>query len=72
VNFRQTDRNTPARDVVDTLGFRVCAVEEDGFAEGMILRLRERLTCDFIRINCVTAEDGFHTSASQNVGLDFT
>jgi FkbH-like protein len=70
VNFRQTDRNTPARGVLDTLGFRACAMEEDGFAEGMILRLREPLECDFVRINCVTAEDRLHTSAPQSAGLD--
>jgi FkbH-like protein len=55
VNFRQTDRNTPARGVLDTLGFRACVIEEDGFAEGMILRLAEPLSCDFIRMNCVMA-----------------
>jgi len=47
---RQTDRNTPARGVLDTLGVRACAVEEDGFAEGMLLRVPAPLTRDFIRI----------------------
>jgi hypothetical protein len=51
---------------------RACAVEENGFAEGMLLRLAEPLTCDFIRINCVTAKDGFHASPSQSAGLDLT
>jgi len=64
VNFRQTDRNTPARGVLDALGFRACAKEEEGFAEGMILRVAEPLNCDFIRMNCVIAEAEaeFHTS----------
>ncbi len=70
VNFRQTDRNTPARGVLDKLGFRACSGEEDGLAQGMILRPQEPLTCDFIRINCVMAEDGSHASASQSAGLD--
>ena len=57
VNFRQTERNTPARGVLDALGFRACAIREDSFAEGMISRLPEMLKCDFIRVNCIAAED---------------
>ena len=48
---------------LDTLGFRACVKREDGFAEGMILRLAEPLRCDFIRMNCGMAKAEFHESA---------
>jgi FkbH-like protein len=53
VNFRSTERNTPARQVLDALGFE--PREFDG--GGLILRERERLSCDFITVTC-TSENG--------------
>ncbi|MGH7932175.1 MAG: HAD-IIIC family phosphatase [Candidatus Binataceae bacterium] len=60
VNFQQTDRNTPARGVLDALGFRACAPEEGDLTGGMILRLSEPLSCDFIEMNCAAAEAYIH------------
>jgi predicted enzyme involved in methoxymalonyl-ACP biosynthesis len=50
VNFHQTGRNTPARRVLEAIGFRPCNSAEDGFDEGMILH--ESLKCNFIEVRC--------------------
>ncbi len=48
VNFHSTERNTPAREVLQALGF-----EQGNLAlGGLILRQTERLNCDFITVAC--------------------
>jgi len=51
VNFRPTDRNTPAREVLESMGFERRA-SKDGSADGLILTDCTRLSCDFIRLVC--------------------
>jgi predicted enzyme involved in methoxymalonyl-ACP biosynthesis len=48
VNFHSTERNTPARQVLEALGFE--AGESEG--GGLILRQCGRLSCDFISVTC--------------------
>jgi FkbH-like protein len=52
VNFRKTDRNTPAHNVLRAIGFEACDPARDGIADGMILRTTEPLKCDFIAVRC--------------------
>jgi len=52
VNFRKTDRNTPAHNVLRAIGFEACDPARDGIANGMILRTTEPLKCDFIAVRC--------------------
>jgi FkbH-like protein len=48
VNFHSTERNTPARQVLEALGFEQCNSD----AGGLILRECDRLKCDFITVTC--------------------
>jgi FkbH-like protein len=52
VNFQPTERNTPARQVLESLGFERCGPAEEGCASGLILRECARLSCDFISLIC--------------------
>jgi FkbH-like protein len=64
VNFKKTDRNTPAHNVLRAIGFQPCDAARDGFdhgsdgvGKGMILRTAEPLKCDFIEVRCSTSSD---------------
>jgi predicted enzyme involved in methoxymalonyl-ACP biosynthesis len=48
VNFHPTERNTPARQVLQALGFMPSLSE----AGGLVLRQSERLRCDFVNVKC--------------------
>jgi len=50
VNYTPTAKNTPARKVLETIGFRQ---ERE---EGMILTAAQGLRCDFIRLECAQCE----------------
>ncbi|MGH7988536.1 MAG: HAD-IIIC family phosphatase [Candidatus Binataceae bacterium] len=52
VNFQPTARNTPARAVLESLGFRACGAGPDGPQAGVILRQAQGLACDFITVTC--------------------
>src|SRR5579872_2383367 len=52
VNFKKTDRNTPAYNVLCAIGFQPCEVGRDGIDHGMMLRMSEPLRCDFIAVRC--------------------
>jgi len=56
VNFKKTDRNTPAHNVLRTIGFQSCDAARDGIDSGMILRTTEPLKCDFIAVRCSAPE----------------
>jgi FkbH-like protein len=56
VNFRKTDRNTPAYNVLRAIGFEACDAVRDATAEGMILRTSQPLKCDFIAVRCAAPE----------------
>jgi FkbH-like protein len=55
VNFKKTERNTPAHNVLRAIGFRPCDVATDKMNLGMILRIEEPLKCDFIEVRCAAA-----------------
>jgi FkbH-like protein len=62
VNFQPTERNSPARAVLDSLGFSVC----DGpqvHQRGMILSKPEALACDFITVLCAQESNGAAVAA---------
>ncbi|HLX37695.1 MAG TPA: HAD-IIIC family phosphatase, partial [Candidatus Binataceae bacterium] len=52
VNFKKTERNTPAYNVLCAIGFQPCALERDSVDHGMIFRSNEPLRCDFIAVRC--------------------
>ena len=54
VNFRKTERNTPAHNVLVAIGFRPGG-GANGSADGMILPMPEPLLCDFIEVRCSVA-----------------
>ncbi len=56
VNFKKTDRNTPAYNVLCAIGFQPCDPARNGIATGMILRTAEPLKCDFIAVRCAAPE----------------
>ena len=55
-NFKKTDRNTPAYNVLCAIGFQPCDPARNGIATGMILRTAEPLKCDFIAVRCAAPE----------------
>jgi FkbH-like protein len=55
VNYRETARNKPALQVLDSLGFRKCDPASDGQLEGMIHSSPAALQCDFIEVRCLAA-----------------
>lgn len=62
VNFNPTDRNKPAQNVLNSMGFRSCRAGIDEVGTGMILDLSNPLKCDFIKITC-----SFPTHSKQEV-----
>jgi FkbH-like protein len=56
VNFRPTDRNTPARQVLESLGFQACERSEADSQSGLILTDCSRLSCDFIGTSCTAGD----------------
>ncbi len=56
VNFKKTDRNTPAHNVLCAIGFQPCETRDGGAGKGMILRTVEPLKCDFITVRCSASE----------------
>ena len=59
VNFKKTERNTPAHNVLCAIGFQPCDAARDGVdrggdgvEHGMILRTTQPLRCDFIAVQC--------------------
>ena len=52
VNFHHTDRNKPAQQVLDTLGFRAGEPETKGPEEGVMHSSPDSLRCDFIAVLC--------------------
>ena len=62
VNFKKTDRNTPAFNVLQAIGFTACDATRDGYDHGMILRTVAPLRCDFIEVRCAAAETEVRTA----------
>jgi len=60
VNFCPTERNKPARQVLETLGFRKCEPAADRLLDGMVHSSPNSLQCDFIKVRCsvLSAEIG--------------
>ena len=56
VNFKKTDRNTPAHNVLCAIGFQPCETNDSGTGKGMILQTVEPLKCDFITVRCSAPE----------------
>lgn len=56
VNFKKTDRNTPAHNVLQAIGFKPCDPARDGIDSGVILRTTQPLKCDFIAVRCAAPE----------------
>ncbi len=54
INFRSTDRNTPARQVLDSLGFQPCRSESGG----LMLHELGNLNCDLISVICAFEASG--------------
>jgi FkbH-like protein len=52
VNFRSTQRNQPAQQVLQSLGFRECVPGSAPFSHGMISPSPESLRCDILRVHC--------------------
>ncbi len=53
VNFQETARNRPARQALESLGFRRCPSLAGGASAGMLRSSRESLRCDFIQVRCL-------------------
>jgi FkbH-like protein len=64
VNFRATDRNAPARQVLESLGFLPCSADDQSSEAGLRLNNCERLNCDFITVVCA-AENEAEPSVAQ-------
>jgi FkbH-like protein len=54
VNFRPTTRNKPARQVLESLGFRECDFLSSGFSQGMSCTSFECFHCDVVQVHCST------------------
>jgi FkbH-like protein len=52
VNFRATERNKPAEQVLESLGFRKCDPATDRLSSGLVLSTPETLQCRTIRMRC--------------------
>ena len=55
VNFRSTQRNKPALQVLESLGFRQSDLASSGSSQGMTCSSLESLHCDIIRVHCSSA-----------------
>jgi FkbH-like protein len=54
MNFRPTQRNKPAQQVLESLGFRQSDIAYGGSTHGMISSSSESLRCDVVRVRCST------------------
>ena len=52
VNFHETDRNKPAKQVLESLGFSKCDPPPNRQVEGVVHSSPETLRCDFIQVRC--------------------
>jgi len=52
VNFHPTERNKPAQQVLESLGFLQSEVRWNGFSHGMLRSACEPLECDLIQVSC--------------------
>src|ERR1035438_1121763 len=52
VNFRETARNKPAQQVLQTLGFQKNTLASDLLPGGVIHVSANELHCDFVRVQC--------------------
>lgn len=52
VNFHRTERNKPAQQVLEALGFRACNPSSDHLLEGMVHTSPQSVQCDFIKVQC--------------------
>jgi FkbH-like protein len=52
VNFHRTERNKPAQEVLEMLGFHKCNPASDGLLDGMVHSSPQSLQCDFIQVHC--------------------
>jgi FkbH-like protein len=64
VNFRPTDRNKPAQQVLETLGFRKCDSSRDGLPDGMAHSALDSLACGFIEVQCLAPTNANHLSSN--------
>jgi FkbH-like protein len=53
INFRRTERNTPAQNVLEAMGFRPCNEETDNTSAGLILRPQQSFNFDLINVHCL-------------------
>jgi len=66
INFRQTERNIPARGVLESLGFQPETHEALGSDAGMVADASRMIACDFIDVRC-TAAISCHPSQNSQV-----
>ena len=52
VNLRKTERNKPAQQVLESLGFRPGDVTSGGSSDGMECSSPESLRCDIVQVHC--------------------
>ena len=55
INFQQTERNIPARGVLESLGFQSQTPQAPGSGAGMVADASITIACDFIDIRCTAA-----------------
>jgi FkbH-like protein len=70
VNFRSTQRNKPAQQVLESLGFRQCDLASGGSTRGMICSSFESLRCDVIQVHCSTPshQSGMAVNLNPDIG----
>jgi FkbH-like protein len=69
INFSQTERNVPARGVLESLGFQPRkAADLSGSGTGMILDASKPITCDFIEVRCTAPDDSSHLAQKSQPG----
>ena len=52
VNFRETPRNKPAQQVLESLGFHKCTLANDQLPDGVVHTSADSLECDFVQVRC--------------------
>jgi FkbH-like protein len=65
INFRQTERNVPARGVLESLGFQPGTHEAPGSGAGMVVDASKPIACDFIDIRCTAGSSSHVAQNSQ-------
>lgn len=58
INFRETARNKPAQQVLESLGGQKIEPGRRDFTGAMLLNSRESLRCDFIQVDCCSCPSG--------------